>query len=76
VCRPLLKSEELGIKGFTGTLPGFDSAILVYMEVRESSIHVQPNDGDNFIPFSDFRAQVAAKKIKIPILDPMREGNC
>jgi hypothetical protein len=64
------------LQGFVGALPGFDNAIMVYLEADEDAILVQPKSGDQFIPFPDFRQLVGAKKVAVPILDPMAELNC
>jgi hypothetical protein len=60
-------------KGFVGTLPGFDSAILVYLEAEEHHIHVQANEGDEFIPLHEFKNR---KELGVTTVNPQIEINC
>jgi hypothetical protein len=62
--------------GFIGTLPGFDNAILIYLEAEEADIEVQPQSGDDYIPFLQLKEKVFASKSRILVLDPMKENNC
>jgi len=62
--------------GFVGGLPGFDGAILVYLEANEADIHVQVKPGESFVPFGDFKKAVEVKRIAVPTLDPRLEVNC
>ena len=62
--------------GFEGTLRGFDNGIIVYLEVEEAYLQVQAKPGDSFIPFADFKRLVKARKIQVPILNPILEVNC
>lgn len=62
--------------GYIGTLPGFDNAILVYLQADEDSIHVQPSEGDSYVSFNEFKSLVRSNRIKVPIIDPREEANC
>jgi hypothetical protein len=62
--------------GHVGNLPGFDNAILVYLRVEEDAIHVQANEGDEYVPFAEFRRLVEAEKVQVRVLNPMIELNC
>jgi hypothetical protein len=77
--KPRERSDEKRLDaalGHVGTLPGFDNAIMVYLEVDEDAIHVQPNEGDEYVPFAEFRRLVETEKVQVPVLDPMVELNC
>lgn len=63
-------------EGFVGALPGFDNAIMVYLQADNSSIHVQLNPGDDYVPFDEFLKQVNENRIDAPVLDPRIETNC
>jgi hypothetical protein len=63
-------------EGFVGTLPGFDNAILVYLEADEDVIQVQPHAGDAYLPFREFKVRHAAQQISSQTLVPLRENNC
>lgn len=78
ICAPdkSLIGTKKSIEGHIGTLEGFDNTILVYLEADESSIHVQANEGDEFIPFVEFRKAFLAKKIIVPTLNPKIDLNC
>jgi hypothetical protein len=75
-CKPDDIQLEAVPQGVVGKLPGFDGAVLVYLEAEESDIHVQPRPGDKYIPFKDFRHMVANKGLQVPTLDPMSEKAC
>lgn len=60
--------------GHVGTLPGFDNAIMVYLEADEKDIHVQLNDGDEYIPLNRFKDD--AKGLKARVINPLKEINC
>jgi len=64
------------MEGHVGTLNGFDNSILVYIEADESVIHVQPHEGDKFIPFSEFRHGVNSRNINVITLNPKLDLNC
>ena|ERR1700733_7713875 len=62
--------------GFVGALPGFDGAVMVYLEADEAHIDIQPKQGDKFIPFAEFTRLVQSKKLDIPTLNPAIEDGC
>jgi len=68
--------SEKSMEGHVGTLSGFDNAILVYIEADESAIYVQPNEGDKFISFNEFRHGVHSEKIVAHTINPKLEFNC
>lgn len=75
VVRAAQPQSEIG-RGYVGTLPGFDNAVMVYLEADESHIHIQPSSGDGFISFHEFRQSVEAKKLHPPVVNPMLEDGC
>jgi hypothetical protein len=70
------KGTLAGGHGFVSALPGFDNAVMIYLEVDEDAIHVQPSEGSEYIPFSDFRRLVEDREITVQVLNPMLEDNC
>lgn len=78
--KPREPSKGVTVEGepgaFIGALPGFDGAVMVYLEVDEHAIHVQPNHGDEFIPFARMREMVGSHKIQIPVIDPRLADGC
>jgi hypothetical protein len=63
-------------QGFVGTLPGFDEAVLVYIQADEEHIRVQPREGDEFVKFDEFRSLLKAQKLAVPLIEPMKFDAC
>ncbi|GAB2580619.1 hypothetical protein GCM10027168_11830 [Streptomyces capparidis] len=65
-----------GEAGIVGSLPGFDSAILVYTEADEADIEVQVLPDTPYIPLRDIPRLRDAGEIDLPMIDPQIEVNC
>lgn len=62
--------------GYVGRLPGFDGAVMIYVEADEDDIEVQVERDGDYIPFADMVTAAASRKLKVMTIDPRLADGC